>query len=106
MTYRVFITPRALRDLRQIRDYIARRSPLNAAKFLERLIKSFDKVERSPNAFGKAPEAKLVPYDLHQYVVQPYRILYRTVGSQVQILHVRHGAMRRAKPEEFEPEVQ
>lgn len=33
MSYRLVITHRALTDLRGIRDYIAKRSPLNAAKF-------------------------------------------------------------------------
>jgi len=96
MSFRTVITPRALGDLRQIRDYIALRSPENAAKFLNKLLAELDKLERQPRAFARAPEDELVPYDLHQYVIRPYRILYRIRGKVVEILHVRHGARRRA----------
>jgi plasmid stabilization system protein ParE len=96
MSYRVVITERALSDLTQIRDFIAKRSPINAAKFLEKLLRQFDVMERSPEGFGRAPEDALVPYTLHQIVVKPYRILYRVSGTSIQILHVRHGARQRA----------
>src|SRR5688572_3074475 len=101
MTHRIVITDRALSDLREIRDYIARRSPENAARFLEKLLASFDKLENSPERFGAAPENDLVPYTLRQYVLKPYRILYRVEGRTVQILHIRHGARLRANPGEL-----
>ena len=101
MSYRVVITARALQDLQGIRDYIAKRSPENAARFLEKLLASFDSIEASPQAFGRAIEDELVPYTLHQYVVKPYRVLYRVEGRAVQILHVRHGARGRASREEL-----
>jgi plasmid stabilization system protein ParE len=101
MKYRVLITTRALADLRDIRGYIARRSPENAARFLEKLLHSFDRLERSPTSFGKAPEDAFVSYTLHQYVVKPYRILYRVEGRAIQILHIRHGGRRRADPDEL-----
>ena len=101
MSYRVLITPRALADLREIRDYIARRSPANAAKFLQRLLREIDRLEEIPESFALAPEDKFVPYPLRQVVVRPYRILYRVSGRAVEILHVRHGARKRARPEEL-----
>jgi len=101
MTYRTFITPRALQDLRDIRDYIARRNPDNAAIYLEKILDAFDVIEASPHAYGKAAEDRLVPYALHQFVLRPYRVLYRVEGNVVQILHVRHGARRRAKRDEL-----
>ena len=101
MSYRLLITERALADLRDIRDYIARRSPANAARFLERLLVEFDVIEQSPEGFAKAPEDALVPYTLHQYVVKPYRVLYRVVGKRVEILHVRHGARSQATSDEL-----
>ena len=101
MTHRIVITDRALRDLRDIRDYIAKRSPENAARFLEKLLASFDKLEESPERFAVAPENDLVPYTLRQYVLKPYRILYRVEGRAVLILHVRHGARRGANPDEL-----
>ena len=96
MSFKTIITPRALSDLQEIRDYIARRNPDNAAAFLQKILVAFDRIEASPKFFGKAEENAFVPYDLHQFVVKPYRILYRVSGSTVQILHVRHGAQKRA----------
>ncbi|MGH7175881.1 MAG: type II toxin-antitoxin system RelE/ParE family toxin [Tepidisphaeraceae bacterium] len=101
MKHRIVITPRALSDLRDIREYIARRSPGNAAKFLQKLLASFDAVQRSPRSFGKAPEDEFVSYTLHQYVVKPYRVLYRVEGNSIQILHVRHGARRQSRPSDL-----
>jgi toxin ParE1/3/4 len=95
---RVVITDRALSDLRHIRDYIARHSPLNAARFLERVLAELDVIEASPESFAKAPEDELVSYTLRQFVVKPYRVLYRVAGGRVEILHVRHGARLPAKP--------
>lgn len=101
MSYRLLITDRALSDLAEIRDYIAKRSPANATRFLERLLAKLDVIEASPQGFAKAREDQLVPYTLRQFVVKPYRILYRVVGNRVEILHVRHGARLPAKPEDL-----
>ncbi len=101
MTHRIVITDRALANLREIRDYIARRSPESAARFLEKLLASFDRLEDSPARFALAPENELVPYELRQYLLKPYRILYRVDGRTAQILHIRHGARRRAGADEL-----
>jgi plasmid stabilization system protein ParE len=101
MSGRVVITDRALSDLREIRDYIAARSPANAAKFLERLLEQFDVIEASPESFATAPEDEFVPSTLHQIVVKPYRVLYRVANRRIEILHIRHGARLPAKPDEL-----
>jgi plasmid stabilization system protein ParE len=101
MSYRVVITGRALDDLRDIRDYIAKRSPANAERFLNRLLDGFDPLETTPEGFGTAPEDELVPYTLRQIIVKPSRILYRLSGRRVEILHIRHGARQAASPDEL-----
>src|SRR4051794_30138882 len=101
MSFRVVITDRALKDLREIRDYIARKSPDNAADFLRKILDRIDTIEGSPEAYPKAPEDDVVPYTLRQYILKPYRILYRVQGKNVQILHVRHGARKHATPDEI-----
>ena len=101
MSFRIVISDRALGDLQDIRDYIARHSPTNAAKFLERLLTELNVIEATPEAFALAPEDNLVPYALRQFVVKPYRIPYRVEGKRVQILHVRHGARLPVQPEDL-----
>jgi plasmid stabilization system protein ParE len=102
MKFKSIITPRALDDLVAIRDYIARRNPDNAADFLLKILEGIETIEDSPTSFGLAEESSMVPYDLHQFVVRPYRILYRVDGSSIQILHIRHGARRRATRDDLD----
>jgi plasmid stabilization system protein ParE len=102
MSYRVVITKRALADLTAIRDYIAKRSPDNAAGFIAKILGQFDLLEQTPESFSRAPEDESVPYTVHQVIVKPYRILYCVTSKQVQILHIRHGARLPAAPEEFD----
>jgi plasmid stabilization system protein ParE len=101
MNYRVIITSRALADLTAIRDYIAKQSPANSAKFLQKVLAQFDVLEFSPESFATAPEDDSVPYTLRQVIVKPYRILYAVNGSRVEILHIRHGARLPASPDEL-----
>lgn len=101
MRFRVVITNRALDDLRDIRNFIAKRSPVNAERFLHRLLGEFDVLETLPDSFRTAPENDAVPYTLRQLIVKPYRILYRVTGRRVEILHIRHAARRPAAPDEL-----
>jgi addiction module RelE/StbE family toxin len=101
MSYRVIITARALGDLTEIRDYIAKRSPTNAAKFLEKILDEFDRLETNPDGFAIAPENDSVPYTFRQIIVKPYRILYTVTGTRVEIMHIRHGARLPAQPDEL-----
>jgi toxin ParE1/3/4 len=101
MRFRVVITSRALDDLRDIRNFIAKRSPGNAERFLHRLLSEFDVLETLPDSFRTAAENDAVSYTLRQLIVKPYRILYRVTGRRVEILHVRHGARQPAAPDEL-----
>jgi plasmid stabilization system protein ParE len=101
MEFRLLITDRALDDLRAIRDYIARDSADRAAEFLEKLLDSLDPIQQFPGGFPLAPENGFVAYELRQLVYGQYRVLYRVVGSMVEILHVRHAARLPATGEEL-----
>jgi len=101
MSYRIVFTPRSLSDLQDIRDYIAKRSPLNAIRYLERLLDELDTLETLPNGCPLAIENDLVPFELRQFIVKPYRILYRVKAKDVQILHIRHAARNPAKPDDL-----
>ena len=95
------ITTRALVDLTEIRDYMAKRSPSNAAKFLEKVLAKIDVLESFPESFKTAPENDSVPYVLRHFIVKPYRVLYTINGWRVEVMHIRHGARLPAKPDEL-----
>jgi plasmid stabilization system protein ParE len=94
MTYRVELTARAARNLRQIFQRIhAEHSPQAAAWFneLEAVILTLDKYpERCPIT----PEKKTLRHLLFGKKPNVYRIIYAIDerARVVRVLHVRHGA--------------
>jgi plasmid stabilization system protein ParE len=71
-------------------------------QLLGKILSEFDLLESTPKGFALAPEKILFPYDLHQIIVKPYRILYRVTGNCVEIIQIRHGARLPATLEEIE----
>ena len=63
MSHRLLITYRALSDLREIRDYIARQSPDNAASFLEKILAKFDLIESTRICIRPLP--KMILFRTH-----------------------------------------
>jgi toxin ParE1/3/4 len=87
MTYR--LSPRAETDLEEIGDYIARDSPENARRFIERLTQKFVALGRSPRIGRARPELKR---DLRSFPFGAYLILYRIIEDGVEIARVVHSA--------------
>ncbi|MCC6322127.1 MAG: type II toxin-antitoxin system RelE/ParE family toxin [Phycisphaerales bacterium] len=85
-------TSRAQRDLLEIHAYIAQASPVNASRFLHRLIRAIDKLERMPHAHRFAPEAHETGGEVRQAIVGRYRVVYEIVGDVVIVHTVRHSA--------------
>ena len=82
----------ALDDLDRIADYIALDKPLAASKYVQKVFKDTDLLERFPE-MGKVP-SELVPEETYrELVIPPCRIFYRTDSSQdtVFIVHVMRG---------------
>jgi plasmid stabilization system protein ParE len=79
---------RARRHLAQIEAYIARDSPGNARRFVARLTRSPTRLEVFPEGGRPVPEwegtaCREVPFD-------EYRIIYRVLASEVEIIAVLH----------------
>jgi plasmid stabilization system protein ParE len=91
--------PRAVRDLREIRDYISvHGSPAAANRVRKHLLKRAGLLRTSPflGARTSNPEIHLLAPTRY-----PYRIYYTVQGSEVIILHIRHTA--RPAPQDLEP---
>ena len=81
----------AQRDLKMIRDYIAKDSKVNARRFVKRIKKSATALIRWPESGGLLPE-KGVP-SLREIFVGNYRVIYEFDGHEtVSIVRVIHGA--------------
>lgn len=96
MKYTVEITPTAEAELWQAFEYIHRRAPLNAARWLKGIHKAIDSLELFPTRCGTAREAKYLHADLRQFIFKSHRIIFAIDEKTkiVRILYVRHGSMR------------
>ncbi len=100
--YLIVPAPQATADLDAIFDEVAKDSPQNALRVIERILDAIDSLKTFPNrtivqgrgATGKSPVRSLP--------VQSWIVFFRVLEDQkvVRILRVRHGARRR--PRKFE----
>jgi len=86
-------SPRAERELTQLRDYIAQDSPFYARQFTERLILALERLTTLPRSGRTVPEARHQDA-IREVLYQGYRLIYRIRDDQqlVQIVTVLHGA--------------
>ena len=85
-------SPRAERELTQLRDYIAQDSPFYARQFIERLVLA-EGLATLPRSGRTVPEAGHQDA-IREVLYQGYRLIYRIRDDQqlVQIVTVLHGA--------------
>lgn len=85
-------SPRAERELTQLRDYIAQDSPFYARQFTERLIQAIESLITMPRSGRTVPEAGHQD-GIRELIFQSYRIICRIRDDQLlQIVTVLHGA--------------
>jgi toxin ParE1/3/4 len=93
--YEVIITRSALRDLEEIRTFIARDSPSAAETFIQKLLDGAESLSSFPERGGcvtQRPGARFV-------IVHPYLIIYRIIDQSrtVRVLRYWHGARERMR---------
>ncbi len=89
-------------DLQQIEDFIARDSVLHAISFIDRLVESAGKLQKSPQIGRVVPE--FGRSDLREVLFRGYRLVYLLKkDGTVTILRVVHGARNLAALAEREP---
>jgi addiction module RelE/StbE family toxin len=82
----------AVRDLEEIVSYVARESPGNAERLLERLSTKASSLQRHARRGRVVPE--LMRFGMatwRELVVKPYRLIYRIAGSDLVLLAVLDG---------------
>jgi plasmid stabilization system protein ParE len=104
MRYRVVIQPPAAEDLDQAYRWIADRSPDGAARWLDGALRAIQKLRSFPRRCQLAPENDAFAEEIRQLLYGDYRILFTIDGSQVRVLHIRHGARRYLDPDEVPEE--
>ncbi len=82
----VIWTEPALSDLNAIAEYIALDKPNAAARLVQKVFSSTDRLEQFPESGRKPPEFKKSRY--LEIIVNPCRIFYRIENNKVYILYV------------------
>ena len=97
MAYRVKIMPRAERDLAGIYQWIGAGSSDAALAWYRALREAIRSLRNNPQRSPATPENERFRHLLYGAKPHVYRVIYQIVEKQkeVEILHVRHGAMDR-----------
>jgi toxin ParE1/3/4 len=91
---KIVVSPLAQTDIDEIWDYIARHSPVNADRFVDRIEQRFDLLAANPG-LGLARD-DLRP-GLRRFRHLRYLIYYRLIRGGIEVVRVVHGA-RQQKP--------
>ena len=83
---RIIWSPRSLRDVESIRDYIARESPRVADLVVARIIKVVERLETFPESGRKVPERN--DPEIREVIAAPYRVVHRLREGNVEIITV------------------
>jgi toxin ParE1/3/4 len=83
-------TQPAVQDLESIRDYISRDSEYYAARFIEKIIKTVENLEKFPMLGRPVPEIE--NENIREIFLQNYRVFYRIETKRLLVLAIIHGA--------------
>jgi len=84
-------SPRAEREVTQLRDYIAQDSPFYARQFAERLVLAVERLSSMPRSGRMVPEAGYQDA-VCEIIFHGYRIIYRIKDERlIQVVTVLHG---------------
>lgn len=95
---KVYWTLNAIKHLTNIYEYIALNSPTYARRTVDRITRRSVQIASQPFSGRKVPEYQAE--DLRELIEKPYRIIYRVMQNQIDVLAVIHGAQ--ILPEEIE----
>jgi len=93
--------PRAERDLNRIYDWIGAASSDTALTWYLGLKEAIRGLRATPGRCPVTPEDKSLRHLLYGHEPYVYRIIYRILQKQVEVLHIRHGARDEFSPEDF-----
>lgn len=87
---KVYWTEGALGNLHALHEFIARQSLGYANSMVHRIINRTDSLSQHPLIGAVVPEYGAE--DLRELLESPYRVIYRTLPEQIDVIAVIHGA--------------
>lgn len=102
MTYRVDLTEEAWSKIRDQARYIAEeaQAPLNAGRWLSRILEAAETLERWPKRCPVAVESAFFPFEVRSLNIDGYLLLFVVDddAGEVRVLNARHGRQRPIAP--------
>jgi toxin ParE1/3/4 len=92
MAHKIIWSPGALRELREIAEYISIDSKTYAANVAAKIMSSVDNLELFPLMGRRVPEFN--QDDFREILVLSWRIVYRISEYDIEIVEIIHGAQR------------
>jgi plasmid stabilization system protein ParE len=80
-------TATALKDLHRLKEFIAKKNPVAATKYIERLLKTIRQLQTQPNLGTVLEDEPLA----RQLVAGDYIVRYALRGETIYILKIWHG---------------
>lgn len=93
--YRINIKPTAEADLEKRYLQIAEESPQNAVQWYLGIIEAIEKLDSLAERCPIAPEDIDIQRGIRHLILGHYRVLYIINNDVIEVLHVRHGRMKR-----------
>jgi plasmid stabilization system protein ParE len=87
----VIWSPQSILDLESIKSFIASDSPHYAGLVVQRLVVAVERLALFPNSGRIVPE--FGDPSIREVLWRSYRLVYRLVGDNVEIVTVFHGAL-------------
>jgi len=83
-------SPRAIKDLREICEYIGKDSEYYAKFFAQKIVAMIEKIPEFPEIGRIVPEYN--QSNLRERILRNYRIVYRLKPDLIEIVTIFHGA--------------
>ncbi len=92
-------SPRAIKDLKRIAEYLKERSPRGATAVGRRIEVAVKNLLEFPGLGTPVSEREGVR--VMPLVRYPYLVFYEVIGDELIVLHIRHGARQPIEPDEL-----
>ena len=83
-------SPKSLKNLEEIAEYISQNSPLYAPVFVRKIVNSVERLRDFPLSGRIVPEFN--NESIREIIFHNYRVVYRTKEETIEIVLVTHGA--------------
>lgn len=84
--------PAAAEDLQDIHSYIRARSQAYAGAMIDRIVTAVEDLSRFPRKDHAVDDPGIGSMEVREWLVHPYRVVYRIKQDHVIVLAIVHGA--------------